>query len=57
MPAITADALLGGVGADPPDTRGLPYAGALAVSLLVTVLMAAMIGAAMRDVPIRRTAG
>src|SRR4029453_18898933 len=57
MPAITADALLGGGGADPPATRGFPYAGALAVSLLVTALMAAMIGAAMRDVPIRRTAG
>jgi hypothetical protein len=57
MPAITADALLGGVGADPPATRGLPYAGALAVSLLVTLLMAAMVGAAMRDVTIRRTAG
>jgi hypothetical protein len=57
MPALAADALLGGVGADPPAARGLPYAGALAVSLVVTVLMAAMIGATMRDVTIRRTAG
>ena len=57
MPALAADALLGGVGAGPPVARGLPYAGALAVSLVVTVLMAAMIGAAMRDVTIRRTAG
>ena len=57
MPAIAADALLGSVGAEPPGTHGLPYAGALAVSLVVTVLMAAMVGAAMRDVAIRRTAG
>jgi len=57
MPAIAADALLGGVGAGPPAAQGLPYAGALAVSLVVTVLIAAMIGAAMRDVTIRRTAG
>ena len=58
LPLLASEGLLGLYAAvEPPAPRVLPYAGGLAVSLALTVLAAAAIRVAMRDVTIRRTAG